>query len=271
MELEGGKDPSGWPFPLPQKRENPTYKEAAVIPYILTVKKLTKSFGKLTAVQDLSFELNRDEILGIIGPNGAGKTTLFSLITGEIKPNQGKITFNGTDVTYAQTYEKCRMGIARTYQIPRPFLNMTVLENLLVGAIYGAGTRGTQAKLRCEEILTKTDMLSKKNVLAGSLTLLDRKRLELAKALSTNPTLLLIDEVAGGLTESEVEQILAIIHSVRKSGVTVLWVEHIMMAMKKGPDRLLVMNAGQRLFCGKPEEAFESQEVQRVYLGTEDD
>jgi len=242
-----------------------------VISYILTVERLTKSFGKLAAVHDLSFELNRDEILGIIGPNGAGKTTLFNLITGEIKPNQGKIIFNGTDVTYGQTYEKCRMGISRTYQIPRPFLNMTVLENLLVGAVYGAGIGSRQAKLKSEEILKKTSMLSKRNTLAGSLTLLDRKRLELAKALSTNPILLLIDEVAGGLTESEIEEVLTIIHSVRKEGVTVLWVEHIMMAMKKGPDRLLVMNAGQKLFCGKPEEAFESEEVQKVYLGVEED
>ena len=222
------------------------------------------------AVHDLSFELGREEILGVIGPNGAGKTTLFNLIVGQIKPNRGKIIFNGTDVTYAQTYEKCRMGIARTYQIPRPFLNMTVLENLLVGAVYGAGLRSRQAKMRCEEILTRTGILSKRSVLAGALTLLDRKRLELAKALSTNPTLLLIDEVAGGLAESEVEEVLAIIHSLRKSGLTILWVEHITMAMKKGPDRLLVMNFGQELFCGTPEEAFESQEVQKVYLGTGD-
>ncbi len=242
-----------------------------MISHILTVEKLTKSFGKLMAIHDLSFELNRDEILGIIGPNGAGKTTLFNLITGEIKPNQGKILFNGTDVTYGQTYDKCRMGISRTYQIPRPFLNMTVLENLLVGAVYGAGIGSKQAKLKCEEILKKTHMLSKRNTLAGSLTLLDRKRLELAKALSTNPNLLLIDEVAGGLTESEVEEVLEIIHSVRKEGVTVLWVEHIMMAMKKGPDRFLVMNAGQKLFCGKPDEAFESEEVHQVYLGEEED
>jgi branched-chain amino acid transport system ATP-binding protein len=242
-----------------------------VDPYILTVEKLTRSFGKLIAVHGLSFELIRGEILGIIGPNGAGKTTLFNLITGELKPNQGKVIFNETDVTFAQTYERCRAGIARTYQTPRPFQNMTVLENLLVGAVYGAGMGSRQAKQRCEEILIKTGMSPKINVLSGTLSLLDRKRLELAKALSTNPILLLIDEVAGGLTEMEVEEVLSIIHSIREDGVSVLWVEHIMMAMKKGPDRLLVMNAGQELFCGKPEEAFESEEVQQVYLGTEKD
>lgn len=242
-----------------------------MLPFILTVEKLSRSFGKLTAVRDLSFELNRGEIMGIIGPNGAGKTTLFNLITGEIKPNHGKVVFNGKDVTYALPYEKCRAGIARTYQIPRPFQNMTVLENLLVAAVYGAGVTSRQAKQKCEEILAKTGMLPKRNALAESLPLLDRKRLELAKALATNPTLLLIDEVAGGLTELEVEEVLSIIHSVRKEGVSILWVEHIMMAMKKGSDRLLVMNAGEELFCGKPEEAFESEEVHKVYLGSEED
>jgi branched-chain amino acid transport system ATP-binding protein len=246
-------------------------KEDQVSAHILTVEKLSKSFGKLAAVHYLSFELNRGEIMGIIGPNGAGKTTLFNLITGEIKPNEGRILFNGTDVTYARTYEKCRTGIARTYQIPRPFQNMTVLENLLVGAVYGAGMGGKQARQKCQEVLEKTGMLAKRNVIAESLPLLDRKRLELAKALSTNPTLLLIDEVAGGLSEAEVEEVLSIIHSVRKEGVSVLWVEHIMMAMRKGPDRILVMNYGEELFCGKPDEAFESEEVHKVYLGTEED
>lgn len=240
-------------------------------PRILTIEKLSKSFGRLTAVHHLSFELNRGEIMGIIGPNGAGKTTLFNLITGEIKSDQGKVVFNEKDLTHAPTYERCRAGIARTYQIPRPFQNMTVFENLLVGAVYGAGIGSRRARQKCEEILTKTGMLSKRNVVAGSLPLLDRKRLELAKALSVNPSLLLVDEVAGGLTEQEVEEVLSIIHSIRKDGVSVLWVEHIMMAMKKGPDRLLVMNAGQELFCGTPEEAFGSEEVHRVYLGTEED
>jgi len=242
-----------------------------VIPYILKISNLTKSFGKITAVRALSFRLDRGEIMGIIGPNGAGKTTLFNLISGEIKPDQGSLVFDGADITHASTYERCRAGIASTCQIPRPFENMTVFENLLVGAVYGAGADSRQAKEKCEEILENTGMLSKRNSLAGSLTLLDRKRLELAKALSTNPALLLVDEVAGGLSEPEVEEVLSIIHSARKEGVSVLWVEHIMMAMKKGPDRILVMNYGEGLFCGKPEEAFRSEEIQRVYLGAEED
>jgi branched-chain amino acid transport system ATP-binding protein len=237
---------------------------------ILTIERLTKSFGKVMAVENLSLQVNRGEILGIIGPNGAGKTTLFNLITGEIRPNRGKVVFNGTDVTFAHTYKRCRMGIARTYQIPRPFLNMSVLENILIGGVYGASMGYGQSKQKCEEILEKTGLLSKRNLLAASLSFLDRKRLELAKALSTCPALLLVDEVAGGLTESEIEDVLETIESARKDGITVLWVEHIMMAMQKGPDRLLVMDFGQKLFYGTPEEALESKKVQEVYLGAEE-
>ena len=238
---------------------------------ILTIRNLKKSFGKVTAVYDLSFEVDQREILGIIGPNGAGKTTLFNLISGEIKPDEGEVIFNGKDVTYAETYKKCRLGIARTYQIPKPFQNMTVFENLLVGAVYGGGMRHGEAQQQCEKLLQKTGLHPKRNATAGSLPLLDRKRLELAKALATQPTLLLVDEVAGGLTEAEVEEVLEIIHTVRKQGVTVLWVEHIIMAMQKGPDRLLVVNFGSKLFLGKPEEAFKSKKVQRSYLGVEED
>ena len=240
------------------------------MPEILKVNNLSKSFGKVRAVHDLSFEVDQGEILGIIGPNGAGKTTLFNLISGEIKPDTGEVIFNGKDVAITQTYKKCRMGIARTYQIPRPFLNMTVLENLLVGAIYGASKSYKESKKRCVRILEKTGLSAKSGTLVGTLPLLDRKRMELAKALATNPVLLLVDEVAGGLTEGEVEEFLTIIHGVRKEGVTVLWVEHIVMAMTRGPDRLLVMNFGRKLFVGKPDEAFNSPDVQKIYLGDED-
>lgn len=239
--------------------------------HILTVTDLYKSFGKVVAVSDLKFEVDRREILGIIGPNGAGKTTLFNLISGEIRADRGKVLFDGDDVTHTSMYKRCRRGIARTYQIPRPFLNMTVLENLLVGATYGAGMVRRQSKKKCDHILERTGLAARRDAFAGSLPLLDRKRLELAKALSTEPTLLLVDEVAGGLTEAEVEEVLELIHSLRKDGITILWVEHIVMAMQKGPDRLLVMNFGRNLFCGKPDEAFNSEEVQEVYLGTEED
>jgi len=241
------------------------------MPEILTVKRLSKSFGKVRAVSDLSFQVEPREILGIIGPNGAGKTTLFNLVSGEITPDEGAVEFNGKDVTRVPMFKRCREGIARTYQIPRPFLNITVMENVLVGTTYGASMARREAKEECEQILEKTGLASKRKVMASSLSLLDRKRLELAKALSTCPKLLLVDEVAGGLTESEVEEVLEIIHSVRRAGVTVLWVEHIVMAMQKGPDRLLVMNFGRELFCGRPEETFSSPEVQGIYLGSEED
>lgn len=240
------------------------------MPEILKVNNLSKSFGKVRAVHDLSFAVDQGEILGIIGPNGAGKTTLFNLISGEIKPDTGEVIFNGKDVAITQTYKKCRMGIARTYQIPRPFMNMTVLENLLVGSIYGASKPYKDSKRLCVRILEKTGLSAKSGALVGKLPLLDRKRLELAKALATDPVLLLVDEVAGGLTEGEVEEFLRIIHGIRKEGVTVLWVEHIVMAMTKGPDRLLVMNFGRKLFVGRPDEAFSSPDVQKIYLGDED-
>ncbi|MEW6374168.1 MAG: ABC transporter ATP-binding protein [Thermodesulfobacteriota bacterium] len=239
--------------------------------YILTVERLGKSFGRLAAVHDLSFEVDQGEILGIIGPNGAGKTTLFNLITGEIRPDSGKIMFNGTDVTFTQAYKRCRMGIARTYQIPRPFVNMTVLENVLVGAVYGGGMGRRASRERCEEVLKKTGLFSKRNAITESLPLLDRKRLELTKALATGPTVLLIDEVAGGLTELEVEEILQIIHSLKRDGITILWVEHIMMAMKRGPDRLLVMDFGEKLAYGNPDEVLDSEEVHKIYLGDDED
>ncbi len=238
---------------------------------ILTVENLSKAFGSVTAVDKLGFELEEGEVLGVIGPNGAGKTTLFNLIVGQIKPTSGRIVFGGQDITAVNTYKRCRSGISRTYQIPRPFLNMTVLENLLVGSAFGAGVRGKHARKRCDEILTTTGLLSKSHVLSDALSLLDRKRLELARALSTGPKLLLLDEVAGGLTEHEVEQVLQIINEAKEGGVTVLWVEHIMMAMKKATDRLLVMNFGRKLFFGRPEEVFASPEVQKIYLGDESD
>lgn len=241
------------------------------MPPILTVSNVSKSFGKVNAVNDLSFAVEHQDILGIIGPNGAGKTTTFNLITGEVDPDSGEVRFEDKNVTHDPIYKKCRAGIARTYQIPKPFLNMSVLENLLVGAIYGGQLGYSVAKERCDDILEITGLTLKRDTLASSLPFFDRKRLELARALSTNPKLLLVDEVAGGLTEPEVEKVLDIIHSIREKGVTVLWVEHIIMAMQKGPDRLLVMDFGCNLFYGKPEEAFSSEEVQRIYLGAEEE
>jgi branched-chain amino acid transport system ATP-binding protein len=237
---------------------------------ILIIDRLTKWFGNLAAVNDLSFNVVEGEILGMMGPNGAGKTTVFNLITGAYGPTDGTIVYRGKDVTHLSASHRCRLGIGRTYQIPRPFENMTVLENLLVGAEYGGQLKGKEARALCAEILEFTGLAPKMDLFAGKLMLLDRKRLELARALSTKPSLLLIDEVAAGLTEAEVERLLEIVKAIQAKGVTIIWVEHILMMMNKGVDRLLVISGGQRLMCGDPAECMESKEVQEVYLGTEE-
>lgn len=241
------------------------------MPEILSVQNLTKTFGNLTVVYNLTFDVQEGEILGMMGPNGAGKTTVFNLITGVYKPNGGKVTYKGKEVTHLPASQRCRLGIGRTYQIPRPFENMTVFENLLVGAEYGANLTGKQAHEEATEILKFTGLLSKKDIFSGKLLLLDRKRLELARALATRPKLLLIDEVAAGLTEAEVENLLHIVKSIQQKGITIIWVEHILMMMHKGVDRLLVINGGQFLLCGDPKECMESKEVQEVYLGMEEE
>jgi branched-chain amino acid transport system ATP-binding protein len=240
------------------------------MPDILVIDKLTKWFGNLAAVNDLSFNVRQGEILGMMGPNGAGKTTVFNLITGVHPPTAGKVTYQGKDVTHFSASHRCRLGIGRTYQIPRPFENMTVLENLLVGAEYGGQLKGKEARALCSEILDFTGLSPKKDLFAGKLMLLDRKRLELARGLATKPSLLLIDEVAAGLTEGEVERLLEIVKAIRSKGVTIIWVEHILMMMNKGVDRLLVISGGQALMCGDPRECMESKEVQEVYLGVEE-
>ena len=238
---------------------------------ILVVEKLSKWFGNLAAVSNLSFTVEEGEILGMMGPNGAGKTTVFNLVTGVYPPNAGKVLYKGRDVTHVSASDRCRLGIGRTYQIPRPFENMTVFENLLVGAEYGANLKGKDAHRLSIEILDFTGLLSKKDWFAGKLNLLDRKRLELARALATQPNLLLIDEVAAGLTEAEIERLLEIVKAIQKKGVTIIWVEHILMMMNKGVDRLLVINGGQWLMCGDPQECMESKEVHDVYLGMEEE
>jgi branched-chain amino acid transport system ATP-binding protein len=241
------------------------------MPEMLTIQNLSKTFGNLTAVDSLSFDVQEGEILGMMGPNGAGKTTVFNLITGVYKPSGGKVIYMGTDVTHFSAAHRCSLGIGRTYQIPRPFENMTVFENLLVGAEYGANLKGKQARIEATEILDFTGLLPKKNIFSGKLPLLDRKRLELARALATKPTLLLIDEVAAGLTEAEVEDLLHTVKAIQQKGVTIIWVEHILMMLNRGVDRLLVINGGKWLMCGDPKECMESKEVHEVYLGMDEE
>lgn len=241
------------------------------MPDILVVKNLEKSFGRLLAVNQLSFEVRQGEILGVLGPNGAGKTTMFNLITGTIKPDGGSIILDGADITRESPSRRCRRGVGRTYQIPRPFANMTVFENLLVGAVHGAGMREKAAALAAMEVLDLIQLAPDKDKFAGGLCLLDRKRLELGRALATQPRLLLIDEVAGGLTEKEVEMLLTIVKEIQRRGVSIIWIEHILMMLSEGVDRLLVLDEGRRLQCGDPGHVMNSREVMECYLGAEED
>jgi len=238
---------------------------------LLVVKDLSLSFGSLIAVSNLSFEVHSGEILGIIGPNGAGKTTVFNLLTGVMKPDAGSIILDGQDITHLSPARRCRAGIGRTYQVPRPFTKMTVLENLMVAAVHGGGLLEKKAMETSDKILELIDLTSVRNSFAGSLSLLDRKRLELGRALASQPSLILIDEVAGGLTEKEVEQLLAIVKEIQRQGITIIWIEHIMMMMSEGADRVLCIAEGKRMQCGDPSEVMCSPEVLECYLGEEED
>ncbi|HHZ75219.1 MAG TPA: ABC transporter ATP-binding protein [Rhodospirillales bacterium] len=234
---------------------------------ILEVSGVSKAFGSLKVIDGFDFELAEGEALGIIGPNGAGKSTLFNLITGSLKPNSGSIRFEGVDITQFPAYRRCRLGIGRSYQIPHPFKGMTVFENLLVGAAFGKNQSEVQSYDACARILDLTGLLEKSNVLAGQLTLLERKRLELARALATSPRALLLDEIAGGLTEPEIQELIETISFIRSENISVIWIEHIVHALMSVVDRLIVINFGKKLEDGDPETVIKSPEVQEVYMG----
>ena len=240
---------------------------------ILIAKNLQKKFGHLVAVGDLSFEVKKGEILGLMGPNGAGKTTVFNMLTGVYQPDKGSIVFEGKDITYEPPAKRCRLGIGRTYQIPRPFEKLTVFENMLVCAVHGGGLSERQAGSNVDELLELIGLYPQRNHIAGGMSLLNRKRLELGKALATQPSLVLIDEVAGGLTEKETEKLLQIVKKIQERGVTIVWIEHILMMMSEGGvDRLLcIAEGGRHLTCGDPEEVMCSPEVEECYLGVEED
>ena len=237
---------------------------------LLQLDHVSKRFGALKVTQDISFSLEPGEALGVLGPNGAGKTTLFNLISGDVLPDDGKIRFKGLDITRRPPHRRCHEGIGRSYQIALPFEGMTVFENLLVGSMFGAGRkRTTEAHDRCADILERTGLIAKANRLAGSLTLLDRKRLELARALATEPDLLLLDEIAGGLTEHEAHALVETVQGIRAQGISIIWIEHVVHALLAVATRLLVINFGAKLADGGPREVMDSPEVKRVYMGIE--
>ena len=238
---------------------------------ILTLDSVSKSYGKLKVTDDLSFTLQDGEALGVIGPNGAGKSTMFNLIAGGVKPDAGRVTYQGEDVTAYSASKRCRLDVGRSYQIPHPFAGMTVFENLLVGGAFGDSVKESESYDRCVDVLDRTGLLPKANARAGSLSLLERKRLEMARALATNPKLLLLDEIAGGLTEQECHQLVDTVKSIHKSGVSIIWIEHIVHALLAVVDRLIVINFGAKIAEGDPHEVMNSPKVKEIYMGIEGD
>jgi branched-chain amino acid transport system ATP-binding protein len=236
---------------------------------LLVFQNVSKSFGKLQVIQGLSFEVQPGEALGILGPNGAGKTTTLSLISGDYPLSSGQVIFKGQVVNGLSPQRRCQMGVGRTYQIPRPFVGMTVLENVLVGATFGRGKSERASLEFCRDILQTTGLLARADVPAGQLRLLERKRLELARALATDPELLLLDETAGGLTEHEVHELLGVIRAIKERGVTIIWIEHIVHALTAIVDRIMVMDFGSKLLEGPPETVMASDELKAIYLGVE--
>jgi len=236
---------------------------------LLTLAQISKNFGRIRVADRLDVSVGDGEVVGIVGPNGAGKSSLFSIISGDIAADAGNVIFDGRDVTKIGPAARCRLGIGRTYQVPRPFLHMTVFENVLVAVVQGSETRGRAAQNRALDVLDEAGLAADANRLAGRLTLLARKRLELARALATGPRLLLLDEVAGGLTDPEVDELVEIVRAQRARGLTVIWIEHVVHALTRSVDRLLCLAAGVVIADGNPGEVLASAAVREVYLGVD--
>lgn len=236
---------------------------------LLQAREVSKSFGAVRVLHEVSFDVNRGEVLGILGPNGAGKTTLFNMISGDIKPSGGTVRLGDRLLGGEPPFRRCQMGIGRTYQIPRPYSGMTTFENLLVASAFGGGKSEKDSYAFCAQLLADCELLDKANTQAGKLTLLDRKRLELARALASDPQLLLLDEIAGGLTEEESQDLVALVRRIRDRGVTIVWIEHVLHALLAVADRLLVLNFGEKIAEGAPQAVIADPEVKRVYMGIE--
>ncbi len=237
---------------------------------ILELKDLTIKFGGLTAVNHLNMHLEEGEALGLIGPNGAGKTTAFNLIVGVYQPTSGKVLFNSEDITGLKPYQVCHKGIGRTFQVVKPFGNMTVEQNIMVGAFAKTSSpRG--ARQIASNIMEKVGLQAKKNVLAHNLTIPERKRLEMAKALATNPQLLLLDEVLAGLNPTELEEAIKLIKSINEDGITIMMIEHVLQATMAICSRIVVLDYGRKIAEGSPQEVTSNPEVIKAYLGDEYD
>jgi branched-chain amino acid transport system ATP-binding protein len=234
---------------------------------LIEARSLGRRFGRLEVLSGFDLRVEAGEVLGVIGPNGAGKSTLLAVMGGSIAPTSGSILFDGEDVTRRSAYWRARHGIATSYQIPRPFLGMTVMENLLVASTFASGQRGKRAHQAAFDALELTGLGRFANAEANSLRLLDRKRLEVARSLAARPRLLLLDEIAGGLTEGEVPELVELVRSVSQAGVTVIWIEHVVHALTAVASRLLCLTYGRILAEGDPATVLASAEVRSVYLG----
>jgi branched-chain amino acid transport system ATP-binding protein len=234
---------------------------------ILAINSISKQFGGLRALDKISFDLPPGEIMGLMGPNGAGKTTLVNVICGLYKPDAGRIKFKGEDITGSPPHKVCHMGIARTYQIPQPFGELTAQQNVAVAAMFGKGIGKSLAEREALDVLESIDILDKKDTLAKDMSTITLKRLEIARALATEPTVLLVDEVAAGLNETEIPRMLEILAAIRQKGLTIILIEHVMKVMVNAVDRILVLNEGETIAFGKPEEIMRDAKVIECYLG----
>ncbi len=235
---------------------------------MLEVRGLTRRFGGLVAVNDLSFEVNEGEMIGLIGPNGSGKTTTFSMLSGALRPSAGTIAFNGERIDGLKANKVCRKGLARTFQVVQPFPDITATENVMIGAFVNVGA-GRQAEAKAREMLERVGLTPKADTLAKELTLLQLKRLEIAKALATEPKLLLLDEVAAGLTSTEVDVMLQLVRQLNTEGITCIIVEHVMRFVMNLSHRCIVIDFGSQIAEGTPEEILNNPAVHAAYLGEE--
>lgn len=238
---------------------------------VLELNSVSKAYGAITVADELTYKLGHGEALGVIGPNGAGKTSMFNLITGTVRSDSGQVILDGQDVTRHSAAQRCRAGVARSFQIPQPFSGMTVFENTLVAATHGTQNNLAEANRHCLEVLELTGLIGKANDVSGKLTLLGRKRLELARALCAKPKVLLLDEIAGGLTERECHDLVETINTIRKTGLSIIWIEHIVHALLSVVDRLIVIDFGKKIAEGDPKETMASQAVQEIYMGVDAD